>query len=352
MTYFSLNPAHQNPKRVGIVGFEGVSNLDLVGPLEVFAKARAQDDQVKEKPLYEIIITALEGRSFVSEAGVVFRAARTIETAPAFDTIIVPGGQRNPAAIKKIAAWLHARGAETRRIASVSTGIYSLAESGLIDDRHVTTHWRCSHAVARQFPKLKVNHTATFLKDGSFYTCGGGSAGIEMSLALVNEDYGVQVARALARELVMNLRPPGEDECLLKSPQFQPTAIERLADLPAWICAHLHERLSVDLLAAKTGLSRRQFSRLFKTIYNSTPADFLEELRLSEARRRLLMPRTSVECVAASVGFNSADAFRRAFQRRLGISPRGFRSRFELRPRNFRTDRETHNLTLAPQGQR
>ena len=349
MTYFSLNPADQRPKRIGIIGFNGVSNLDLVGPLEVFAKARAQEDGLKEKRLYEIIITTLQGRSFVSEAGIVFHATRTLETAPAFDTIIVPGGQHDPAAIRKIATWLRARSAETRRIASVSTGIFSLAESSLIDDRHVTTHWRCSQAIARQFPKLKVSQTATFLKDGPFYTCGGGSAGIEMALALVNEDYGVQVARVLARELVMNLRPPGEEECLLKAPQFQSTAIERLADLPAWICAHLHERLSVDLLAAKTGLSRRQFSRLFKTIYQSTPADFLEELRLSEARRRLLMPRTSVESVAASVGFSSADAFRRAFQRRLGISPRGFRSRFELRPRSFRDERERHHLTLAMQ---
>ena len=350
MTYFSLSPADQIPRRVGIVGFDGVSNLDLVGPLEVFAKARAQDDQIKGKPLYEIVVVALEGKRFVSEAGVVFRAARTMETAPAFDTIIVPGGLRNPDTIRKIAAWLRGRAEQTRRIASVSTGIYSLAESGLIDGRHVTTHWRWANAVAKQFPKLRINPTATFLKDGPFYTCGGGSAGIEMTLALVNDDYGVQVARSLARELVMNLRPPGEEESLLKLPQFLPTAIERLADLPAWICAHLHENLSVDSLAEKTGLSRRQFSRLFKATYNNTPADFIEELRLSEARRRLLMPRTSVESVAAAVGFNSADAFRRAFQRRLGITPRGFRSRFQLRPKDFRTERETHHLTLAPQG--
>lgn len=347
MTYFSLHSAIQSPKRVGIIGFDGVSNLDLVGPLEVFAKARAQDDQTEGKPLYQIVVTALEGKSFVSEAGVVFRAARTIETAPVFDTIIIPGGLRNPDAIKRIAAWLRVRATGTRRIASVSTGIYSLAESGLIDSLHVTTHWRCAHAVAKQFPKLKMNPTATFLKDGPFYTCGGGAAGIEMTLALVNEDYGVQVARSLARELVMNLRPPGEEEPLLKSPQFQPTAIERLADLPAWICAHLHENLSVDSLAEKAGLSRRQFSRLFKSTYNSTPADFLEELRLSEARRRLVMPRTSVESVAVAVGFNSADAFRRAFQRRLGITPRGFRSRFQLRPRDFRNQRDAHHLMLA-----
>ncbi len=348
MTYFSLHPAKQSLRRVGIVGFDGVSNLDLVGPLEVFAKARAQDDQGKGKPLYEIVVIALEGKRFVSEAGVVFRATRTLDTAPAFDTIIIPGGLRNPDAIKRIAAWLRVRATETRRIAAVSTGIYSLAESGLIDNRYVTTHWRCSQAVVKQFPKLRMNPTATFLKDGPFYTCGGGSAGIEMTLALVNEDHGVQVARNLARELVMNLRPPGEEESLLKTPQFQPTSGERLADLPAWICAHLHENLSVESLAQKCGLSRRQFSRLFKSTYNSTPADFLEELRLSEARRRLVMPRTNVESVAAAVGFNSADAFRRAFQRRLGITPRGFRSRFQLRPKNFRDERETHHLALAP----
>jgi transcriptional regulator GlxA family with amidase domain len=349
MTYFSLHPADRVPKRIGILGFNGVANLDLVGPLEVFAKARSQDEQIRRHPLYEVVLTALEGRSFISEAGLTFRVARSIENAPTFDTIIVPGGLRNPIVVRKISAWLRARAVETRRIASVSTGLYLLAESGLVDNRQVATHWRCSHAIAKQFPKLKVNHTATFLKDGPFYTCGGGAAGIEMSLALVHEDYGVQVARSLARELVMNLRPPGEDDRILKSPQFQPTSIERLADLPAWMCAHLHENLSVDSLAEKAGLSRRQFSRLFKSTFDSTPADFLEELRLSEARRRLLMPRTSVESVAAAVGFNSADAFRRAFQRRLGITPRGFRSRFQLRPRDFRSERESHHLTLARQ---
>jgi transcriptional regulator GlxA family with amidase domain len=347
MTYFSLHPSEQTPKRVGILAFDGVANLDLVGPLEVFSKARSCDEQ--KKKLYDVVITALENKSFVSEAGVTFRAHRSIKDAPIFDTIIVPGGLRNPAIAKRVSAWLRSRAGETRRMASVSTGLYLLAASGLVDNRDVTTHWRCSSAIAKQFPKLKVNHTATFLKDGPFYTCGGGAAGIEMSLALVNEDYGVQVARALARELVMNLRPPGEDERILKSPQFQPTAIERLADLPAWICAHLHENLSVESLAEKAGLSRRQFSRLFKSTFDSTPADFLEELRLSEARRRLLMPRTSLESVAAAVGFNSADAFRRAFQRRLGITPRGFRSRFQLRPRDFRDERESHHLTLARQ---
>jgi len=148
-----------------------------------------------------------------------------------------------------------------------------------------------------------------------------------MTLSLIEEDYGKAVALRVARELVMDLRPPGEEQNNIAPYHYELDPTERLADLPAWITAHLQNNLSVESLAQRTSLCPRHFSRLFKQLYETTPAVFVEQMRLNEARRRLLSSRNSVASVAASVGFKSTDAFRRAFERRFGIAPRDFRSR-------------------------
>jgi transcriptional regulator GlxA family with amidase domain len=256
-----------------------------------------------------------------------FKADVTADSSPAFDTIIIPGGRglREPATRHRAAAWLAAQAPQTRRFASVSTGLYALAQSGLVDGRQVTTHWQFAQDVAQRFPKLRMNRSVLFLKDEAFYSSAGGTAGIEMTLALIQEDYGGEVARSVARELVMRLRPPG-----MAGDDFEPTAYqvdptERVAELPTWILGHLHEKMTVDTLAERTCLCPRHFSRVFKQVFNCTPGDFVEELRLSEARRRLLSMRASVESIAESVGFHSSDAFRRAFERRLGMTPTSFR---------------------------
>ena len=320
-------------KRIGFLGFDGVASLDLTGPLEAFAAAQAGDSPGQRGPRYELNIIGLGTRNFVSESGVVFKAHHTMQSAPPLDTIVIPGGAgvRNNETLRGISAWLKQRASETRRIVAVCTGIFPLAAAGLLDGRRVTTHWRFTRELARQFPTLLVNPTASFLKDGPFYTCGGGTAAIEMTLALVDEDFGSQVALGVARELVMRLRPAGDDASPVDATQYQSGPTERLAELPAWIVAHLREDLSVEVLADRAGVCPRHFSRLFKQLFNSTPADFVEQLRLGEARRRLLIPRNSVEGVALAVGFKSTDAFRRAFERRLGITPSAFRKRFQFK---------------------
>jgi transcriptional regulator GlxA family with amidase domain len=218
-----------------------------------------------------------------------------------------------------------ARASSTRRIASVSTGVYALAESGLVDHRPVTTHWRFARDVSQRFPKVRVTHAAAFLKDDQFYTSAGGTAGVEMTLALIEEDCGREVARKVARELVLPLRPPGETTAEIEPIHYESDPMERVSELPAWILAHLHENLTVDGLAARACLCPRHFSRVFKEVFNCTPGHFVEELRLDEARRRLLGFRTTVSRIAESVGFKSADTFRRAFERHVGVTPTAFR---------------------------
>ena len=231
-----------------------------------------------------------------------------------------------------IVEWLLEHGGSARRIASVSTGIYPLAQSGLLDGRQVTTHWRYAQDVAKTFRRLQVDEAASFIKQERLYTSGGGTAGIEMSLALIEEDYGPRVALSVARELVVNLRPAGGSERAV-SPMIDETGLEeRFAELPAWITSRLSANLSVEVLAERTCLCPRHFSRLFKQTFNSTPAQFVEQLRISEAARRLTSRRLSVEGVAEAVGFRSADVFRRAFERRFGTTPRNFQKTVRRSP--------------------
>jgi len=330
MTYYAKLPGEASPKVIGLVGFDGVAALDLTGPLEALARARHVGETTGgSTPCYKPILLGLTAKSITAESGLLFRAEGTLATAAPLDTIIIPGGEglRRPETIRPLAAWLKERAGSTRRIAAVSSGAYALAQSGLLDGRNATTHWRFARDLARRFPKLRVNFGAAFLKDGNFYTSGAGTAGVEMTLALIEEDCGSQVARAVARELVMRLRPAGEADDQFQLADYQSDPAERIADLPAWILGHLQENLTVEALAARACLCPRHFSRLFKKVFNCTPADFVEELRLSEARRRLLGLRATVESIAESVGFHSSDSFRRAFERRTGTTPTLFRRR-------------------------
>ncbi len=326
MTIFShLASEKRTPKLVGFLGFDGMTTLDFTGPLEAFTIARMRAAKDETGGSYQTTLIGVTSKTFKAASGAVLKAQHTLQTAPVLDTIIIPGGPdlRNSETSLAIAEWVRNRAESTRRIASVSAGIYPLARSGLLDGRRVTTHWRFARDVARSFPRVLVHDAATFVTDGGFYTCGGGAAGIEMSLAMIEDDFGSQAALIVARELVMSLRPAGSDRQVdLAHEQAAPE--ERLAELPAWISSRLQDNLSIEVLAARACLCPRHFSRLFKRTFNSTPAEFVERLRISEAARRLASRRLSVEGVAAAIGFKSTEVFRRAFERRFGITPRNF----------------------------
>jgi len=317
------------PRRIGFVGYEGVTALDLVGPSEAFGAALIEEGGSLRRA-YEIVILSPNGRPFAAESGVVFRPQASLEAAPRLDTLIVPGGRglREPRTNARIGAWLARRAPRTRRVATVCTGIYGLAPTGLLDGRRVTTHWRFARDVAERFPALLMDPNALFLRDGRYYTSAGVTAGIDLALALVEEDHGPQVALQVARELVVYLKRSGGQEQYSEPLQFQVEARDRLGELAAWIPGHLREDLTVEALAERACLCPRQFTRRFRALYRRTPAAFVEDHRLGEARRRLAGLGVTVEAVSASVGFKSADAFRRAFERRYGVSPSNYRGRF------------------------
>jgi transcriptional regulator GlxA family with amidase domain len=325
------------PRRIGFLAFDGVQALDLVGPADAFGSdafdevfsGSGRDDSSRP---YEVVVIGLTGTRFTSSSGLPMRAHVSSSVRMKLDTLIVPGGvglRRNDVG-EKAAAWIAERASHIRRIASVCTGLYGLAPTGLLDGCRVTTHWASVRDIARRYPKLDVDPDAIFLKSGKFYTSAGITAGIDLTLALIEEDHGPQVALAVAREMVVYVKRPGGQNQFSEPLQFQVQSADRFRDLAAWIHSHLRSDLSVEALAARTFLSVRQFARAFKEDFKTTPAHFVEEARLAEAVRRLAASRRRVNVagVAESVGYASDDAFRRAFERRFGVSPTTYRRRF------------------------
>lgn len=332
--------------RIGFLGFDGVMALDMIGPIDAFKNALLEDSHGQAANCYETVIIGLTNRPFTSESGIVVKPHKTIANAPALDTLIIPGGKglRVPATQRTAANWIASRAPQIRRIATVCTGTFGLAATGLLNGRRVTTHWRHAQELAMAFPELTVDPNALYLKEGKFYTCAGITAGIDLSLALIEEDFGPRVALSVARELVVYLKRPGGQEQFSEPLRFQTQSQDRFADLAAWIQGHLREDLSVESLAERACLSVRQFSRRFKEEFQTTPATFVEDLRLFESRERLTLPGQTIENVATSVGFKSADAFGRAFERRFGIKPSIYRRHFSSRqtthsPLNMRMPR-------------
>lgn len=317
-------------KRIGIIGFDGVTALDIVGPAEAFASAAAEDEN--GPPYYEVLILGLTRHSFVSQSGIVITPGCTLQSAPLLDTLVIPGGSglRESSINAPVCEWVRRQARKIRRVASVCTGIYGLAPTGLLDGRRVTTHWRFADDVATRYPALKVDRDALFIKDGPFYTSAGVTAGIDLALALIEEDYGTTVALSVARGLVVYFKRPGGQEQYSEPLQFQIRTTDRFGDLMAWMASHLKQDLSLERVASRTNLCVRHFSRRFQEAFGSPPAQFIHNLRLDEARRRLSWPDSTVQQVADSVGFDNVDSFRRAFKRRFGVAPSTYSGRFEV----------------------
>lgn len=322
-------------KHIAILGYEGIMGLDLVGPMEAFACALVSSPNGGKEPCYRVTIAALGAKTFRSEFGLAFSANKGLSSLRVVDTLLIPGGKglRETSELQRLTAWLVKQAGSIRRIASVCTGIYGLAPSGLLNGRRVATHWRFAADVARRYPKLKVDPGSLYVKDGKFWTAAGVTAGIDLALALIEEDFGVEVALAVARELVVYMKRPGGQEQYSEPLKFQVQSRSRFADLVPWILANLEQDLSVEALAERVALCPRQFSRRFTQEFGSSPASYVRRLRLDEARHRLSAPECTVEGVARSVGFSDSDNFRRAFERCFGIAPGAYRGRFNEKPK-------------------
>jgi transcriptional regulator GlxA family with amidase domain len=317
-------------RTIGILGYADVQALDLIGPSDAFAIADQHLRSRGSAAGYEVVVLGLSRRTFAAESGVLLKPHTTLALAPSLDTLLISGGRglRVREHYHRVANWIRERDSGIRRIASICTGLYALAATGLLDGKRVTTHWKFARDVAQRFPHLQVDSNALFIKAGKFYTAAGITAGIDLALALIEEDHGADIALGVARELVVYFKRPGGQEQYSEPLQFQTRSSDRLSDMAPWISAHLKHNLSVEALADRARLSPRHFTRRFKEAFGVNPGEFVEKLRLDEARHRLTNSGSTIECVADSVGFGSADSFRRAFERRFGVAPSAYRGRF------------------------
>lgn len=323
------------PVRIALLAFDGVQTLDLCGPLDAFGAAN------DHRPgSYAVVVASLDGAPLESSTGLKIRPDAALADIGRVDTLLLPGGEglRRAGVGAAVADAVRRRVPRTRRIVSICTGIYGLAPAGLLDGRRATTHWRHAADVARRFPAIRLEPDALFIKDGAYYTSAGVTAAIDLALALIEEDCGTKTALAVARELVVYVKRSGGQAQYSEPLRFQSRADDRFAGLAAWMASHLADDLAVEVLAARVRLSPRQFSRRFGQLFGQSPAQLVESLRLDAARERLTGSRAAIDAIAASVGFASSDAFRRAFGRRFGLAPSDFRARFAPTPNpNTRT---------------
>ncbi len=317
------------PRQIGVIGYDGVAAIDLTGVMEAFAIADGGGWR-GVRTCYATLIVGLSQAPFTAESGVRMLPDVTLETAPPFDTIIIPGGEglREDDTNAAIAGWLRTRAPDTRRIVSVCTGVYGLAASGLLDGRRATTHWRHAVAVARRFPNVTIEPDAIFIKDGPFYSSAGMTASIDLALALIEEDHGPTLALSTARQLVVYMKRSGGQLQYSELLRFQTRAGDQFAELVASVASDLASDWSVETMARQVGLSSRQFARRFKATFDTTPADYVELLRLDEARLLLSTGQRSIARIAHMTGFQSDDGFRRAFERRFRVPPSAYRDRF------------------------
>jgi transcriptional regulator GlxA family with amidase domain len=321
-------------RKVALVGFDGFQILDIAGPLEVFTKAGRHLPQPGPSPFrYELIVASPGGGVITSNSGLQIAGTRPVgELDDDLDTIFIAGGSeaalRNVAANTDLLQWIAARAPRTRRVASVCTGAFLLGGSGLLDGRRATTHWSATTLLASLFPKAEVVPDAIFVGDGHVHTSAGVTAGIDLSLALVEQDCGPAVALSIARELVLYLRRVGGQSQFSAALAAQAKAADGLRELLAWISEHPAEDLSIPHLAGRAGMSERTFARAFSTETGMTPARYVELVRLDRAKLLLETTKWPLARIADRSGLGSAATLARAFRRRLGITPEDYRARF------------------------
>jgi transcriptional regulator GlxA family with amidase domain len=313
------------PRRVVIVVFEGVQPLDAVGPAEVFRTASLIDP-----PGYDVEIVSNAAGS-VRSTTVGVAVDRTLERCRGpIDTLLVAGGPGVLAAEQdaRLVSWLGKAAKRTRRVCSVCTGAFLLARAGLLDGRRATTHWASCARLAEAHPAVAVEPDQIYVRDGDLYTSAGVTAGMDLALALVEEDLGRRTALEVARWLVVFVKRPGGQSQFSAQLAAQAADREPLRELQECIAGNLDQDLSVPALAERAHMSERNFARAFRRELGLTPGAYVEIARVEAARIALESGATPVEVVARSAGFGTVETMRRAFHRRLGVGPADYRARF------------------------
>jgi transcriptional regulator GlxA family with amidase domain len=324
-------------RTVLIALFEDVQSLDVTGPLEVFADARDH----RGGHAYRVRTASLGGAQVRTSSGLALvpdgdlrqhdRQGQDAQEVPP-DLLIIPGGKGARHPDPELVAWVRAHAPRARRVASVCTGAFLLAAAGLLDGRRVTTHWAYCDRLRERYPAVDVDPDPIFIKDGNLSTSAGITAGIDLALALVEDDLGRDMALAIARELVVFLRRPGNQAQFSAQLSAQVAKRAPLREVQQWIAEHPSGDLSVEALAQRASLSPRQFARAFAAEVGLPPGRYVERTRLEAARRHLEDTAEGIEQTARACGYRTTESMRRAFVEALGVSPAEYRRRFRPVP--------------------
>lgn len=318
-------------RTVLFIGYDGVGLLNITGPFTVFWTASWFRSQ-RGEPGYDRRIATLTGGPMMTADGMTLMTEplSNFEHVP-IDTLVVPGALEVGRAMKDpaLVEWIATHAPRARRICSVCTGTFVLAAAGLLDGKRVVTHWASAEKLAAQFPRLRVEADAIFLRDDPVWSSAGVSAGVDLAMALVQEDCGREIAMSVARQLVVYMKRPGGQTQFSELLHAQAVSPEPFAELHDWLTNHLHdETLSVEVLAKRACMSARNFARVYKTKTGRTPAKTIELFRLETARKMLEDTDERIETIARRTGFGDEDRMRNTFQRHLNVSPRDYRERF------------------------
>ncbi len=315
------------PRLIVMAAFPGGNLIDIAGPLQAFETA----SEISGGAAYRLLTVSESGGPIVTSPGL------TITTLPlaalggeTIDTLIVPGGLPRSGVfdLDLLIAWLAKNAARPRRLCSVCTGAFLLADAGLLAGKRITTHWSRVDELKRRHPGLDIEPDAIFVEDDGVWTSGGVTAGIDLALALIEADFGHEIAIATARQLVMFVKRPGGQSQFSAPLSLQSARTGRFAALHGWIAAHLDQPLTVERLAEKAGMSPRSFARLYVAEIGSTPAKSVELIRLEVACRTLTETDLPLKRIAVDSGFGSEQNLRRVIQRRFGVAPADYRARF------------------------
>jgi transcriptional regulator GlxA family with amidase domain len=316
-------------RTVWIVAFPGAQLIDVTGPWEVFAMANRVGGARAAR--YAATIVAPAAGTVTTSGGLALLAQRSLAQATGpVDTLLVAGGEGTRAGTRdaRLVPWIRRTARRARRVASVCTGAFLLAEAGLLDGRRATTHWAQCDALQRRFPDVRVERDPIFVRDGHVFTSAGITAGIDLALELVEEDYGRDVALTVARYLVMFLRRPGGQSQFSAQLSAQLAERDGLREVQAWIADHPEGDLTVPALARRARMSPRNFARAFRREIGVTPAAYVEAQRVEVARRLLETTAHNVAEVAEACGFARAETLHRAFRRVLRVPPAQYRRHF------------------------
>jgi transcriptional regulator GlxA family with amidase domain len=325
-------PNRSTPNQLRIIevlAYPAVQLLDVTGPLQVFASANEHVTEAGGAPPYVLRVVAKGGQGVTASAGLGIAAGPLPRSGTAVDTLLVAGGPGVDAAAADpmLVKWVSERANKARRVASVCTGAFLLAASGVLDGRRAATHWSYCAELARRYPHVRVESDPIFVRDGSIWTSAGVTAGIDLALALVEEDLGRTTALAVARYLVVFLKRPGGQAQFSATLSLQ-AAEDKFGALHDWIGKHLADDISLPALARQAGMSERSFSRRYPEATGLTPVHAVERLRVEAARRLLSESRLPVKRISQRCGFGSEETMRRSFLRLLATTPQDYRARF------------------------